>query len=74
MLRCAGHVKDDDGAALFIANAAGEAQLAAEEARAQGVPFRFTAMGVHDDQLLPEEFFAAQVLEASGNLDMMAEA
>lgn len=74
VLRFVGHVVDEDGAELFIANTAPDAQRAAEQARRQGRPFRFTSLGVHDDQLLPEEFFAVQVLEASGNLDLMAEA
>ena len=74
VLRLAGHVKEDDGATMFILNCTEEYQLASQKARVLGVPFRFTSLGVHQDQLLPEEFFAVQVLEASGNLDMMAEA
>jgi hypothetical protein len=43
---------------FFIVNTVQDAQLAAERASAEGItPFLYTSLGVHDDQLLPEEFF-----------------
>jgi hypothetical protein len=59
VLRFIGHVTDDNGQILFIVNTVQDAQLAAERASAEGItPFLYTSLGVHDDQLLPEEFFA----------------
>ena len=35
---------------------------------------RFTSLGVHDEQLTPEEYFAYITVDVSANLDFMAEA
>ena len=82
-------VEGEDGVeeALLIANSATAvteldgphssldlARAAAQRMGHECAHARFTSLGVHDDQLFPEEFFAFISVETGSNLDFMAEA
>ena len=73
VLRYVGHVIDDNDERLLIANSV----TALERVRSHhddGASLSFTSLGVHDEQLTPEEYFAYVTIETSQNWDYIVEA
>ena len=73
ILRFAGHVTDDDGAVVGIANNATELEKVREQVGCTS-ELAFTSVGVHDEQLTPAEFSAWRRIQCAAWLDQMAEA
>ena len=73
VLRFAGHLCDDDGGVVGIANTTEELHAVQRET-GLGESLAFTGPGVHDDQLTIEEFLAWRRVECSARLEYMAEA
>ena len=70
VLRFAGNFRDEQGNVVFFVNTAEEVQTLQETFPAAQV----VSVGVHEEQLRPEVFFALRHVEVAARLEYMAEA